>query len=61
MLRRAGLRIAYVFLPDLGEEVYGFFTDFLRGEREQAYGLLTDSDRIWEIRKKSVSHLCKNP
>ena len=23
-------------------------TDFLRGEREQAYGLLTDSDRIWE-------------
>ena len=48
MLRKAGLRIAYVFLPDLGEEVYGFFTDFLRGEREQAYGLLTDSDRIWE-------------
>ena len=25
-LRRAGLRIAYGFLPDLGEEVYGFFT-----------------------------------
>ena len=24
------------------------FTDFLRGEREQAYGLLTDSYRIWE-------------
>ena len=25
-----------------------FFTDFLRGEGEQAYGLLTDSYRIWE-------------
>ena len=30
------------------KKVYGFFTDFLRGEGEQAYGLLTDSYRIWK-------------
>ena len=27
---------------------YGFFSGFLRGEGEQAYGLLTDSYRIWK-------------
>ena len=30
-LRRAGLQMAYGFLLDLGVEVYGSLTDFLRG------------------------------
>ena len=69
MFRRAGLQIAYVFLPDLGEEVYGFFTDFLRGEREQASCPGTNPEEIrlltgrdpQKIRKKSVSCPGTNP
>ena len=49
-LRKQDLRIFYGFRPDLGEEAYGFFADFLRCKGEQAYGFFTDFDRIWEMK-----------
>ena len=45
-----GLRIACGFLPDLGEEAYGLFSDFCRiwwRRPEEAYELFTDFYRIW--------------
>ena len=35
-------------LTGFGKESLRIFYDFLRGEGEQAYGLLTDSYRIWK-------------
>ena len=44
--RSTGLLLQQRFLPDLGEEVYGFFTDFFTGLRRTglriAYGFLPD-------------------
>ena len=45
-----GLRIVYGFLPDLGEEVYGLFTEFYRILGEKAYGLFAEFYRMWRRR-----------